>query len=87
MRTAEERIRRAAEFKRIWAEFEFDSILAEYRDKLVNDFVQSETHEAKRREDIHRQIQLVGYFQQHIITLLTDGDAAKLELKGRPKNA
>lgn len=85
-RTPEERIRRADEFKRLWTEYGFDEVVETYRTRLIADFVGSERSEQMKREDIHRQLQMLGFFKQNLIQILTDGAAAKIDLKGKPRD-
>jgi hypothetical protein len=81
--TPEARIARSEAFKRLWAEYEFDGLFEELENQYVKEWRKSEIHETKKRDDLWRACQVVGHVRQHLISIVSDGASAKIELRGK----
>lgn len=79
----EQRIAKAEAFQRMWNDEGFDQFLDELRDRHVKDWVESEPHEEKKRNDLWRAVQMVDLFKQNLIAIISDGPMAKIELRGK----
>lgn len=79
-----ERAARAQEFQRVWKEYEFDQAVDQLRERYVKEWADSEPNENKKRDDLYRSVQMVGFLKQHLIQIISDGPMAKIDTKGKP---
>ncbi len=81
----DEQAARAVRIKAFW-DAELSPIVEEMKASYTSEWQSTEPHESNLRDECYRMVSAADLFEQHIISVIADGDYSNLKLRRDERN-